>query len=169
MSPYSLNGMPSPGYQCPTSVYQPSPQQVYSLTQTGQQVLNAPLVLVGKLVKMNKCSFKSSLLFPLYDDSVQLVGCIATSLSTTKVFSHNLAWLHKTRSCSPSRFPSRSTPTGETSSREHVTSSSSPDGPSVCFTFSASNDSSIFPLVISSQLLDCHGAEEQQNWQPASQ
>uniref|UniRef100_A0A8C2X6F4 Forkhead box N4 n=1 Tax=Cyclopterus lumpus TaxID=8103 RepID=A0A8C2X6F4_CYCLU len=37
MSPYSMNGMPSPGYQCPTSVYQPTPQQVYSLTQTGQQ------------------------------------------------------------------------------------------------------------------------------------
>ncbi|XP_028313665.1 forkhead box protein N4 [Gouania willdenowi] len=37
MSPFSMNGMPSPGYQCPTSVYQPTPQQVYSLTQTGQQ------------------------------------------------------------------------------------------------------------------------------------
>lgn len=39
MSPFSMNGLPSPGYQCPTSVYQPTPQQVYSLTQTGQQVL----------------------------------------------------------------------------------------------------------------------------------
>lgn len=38
MSPFSMNGLPSPGYQCPTSVYQPTPQQVYSLTQTGQQV-----------------------------------------------------------------------------------------------------------------------------------
>ncbi|XP_037338009.2 forkhead box protein N4 [Pungitius pungitius] len=37
MSPFSMNGMPSPGYQCPTSVYQPTPQQVYTLTQTGQQ------------------------------------------------------------------------------------------------------------------------------------
>ncbi|KAM6944668.1 forkhead box protein N4 [Lycodopsis pacificus] len=37
MSPFSMNGMPSPGYQCPTSVYQTTPQQVYSLTQTGQQ------------------------------------------------------------------------------------------------------------------------------------
>nr|XP_020449970.1 forkhead box protein N4 isoform X2 [Monopterus albus] len=37
MSPFSMNGMPSPGYQCPTSAYQPTPQQVYSLTQTGQQ------------------------------------------------------------------------------------------------------------------------------------
>ncbi|TNN56676.1 Forkhead box protein N4 [Liparis tanakae] len=37
MSPYSLSGMPSPGYQCPASVYQPGPQQVYSLTPTGQQ------------------------------------------------------------------------------------------------------------------------------------
>ncbi|KAG7244036.1 hypothetical protein INR49_006197 [Caranx melampygus] len=37
MSPFSMNGLPSPGYQCPTSVYQPTPQQVYSLTQTGQQ------------------------------------------------------------------------------------------------------------------------------------
>uniref|UniRef100_A0A3Q2PFS1 Forkhead box N4 n=1 Tax=Fundulus heteroclitus TaxID=8078 RepID=A0A3Q2PFS1_FUNHE len=37
MSPFSMNGMPSPGYQCPTSVYQPASQQVYSLTQNGQQ------------------------------------------------------------------------------------------------------------------------------------
>ncbi|XP_068594717.1 forkhead box protein N4 [Brachionichthys hirsutus] len=37
MSPFSMNGLPSPGYQCPTSVYQPTPQQVYSLAQTGQQ------------------------------------------------------------------------------------------------------------------------------------
>lgn len=35
------------------------------------------------------------------------------SLSTTKVYSHNLAWLHKTRSCSPSLSPSQSTPTGD--------------------------------------------------------
>ncbi|KAF3850865.1 hypothetical protein F7725_012637 [Dissostichus mawsoni] len=27
MSPFSMNGMPSPGYQCPTSVYQSAPQQ----------------------------------------------------------------------------------------------------------------------------------------------
>lgn len=38
MSPFSMNGLPSPGYQCPTSVYQPTPQQVYPLTQPGQQV-----------------------------------------------------------------------------------------------------------------------------------
>ncbi|XP_061907237.1 forkhead box protein N4 [Entelurus aequoreus] len=37
ISPFSMNGMPSPGYQCPTSVYQPTSQQVYSLTQAGQQ------------------------------------------------------------------------------------------------------------------------------------
>ncbi|KAM9810839.1 forkhead box protein N4 [Neosynchiropus ocellatus] len=37
MSPFPMNGLPSPGYQCPTSVYQSAPQQVYSLTQTGQQ------------------------------------------------------------------------------------------------------------------------------------
>ncbi|XP_017269287.1 forkhead box protein N4 [Kryptolebias marmoratus] len=37
MSPFSMNGLPSPGYQCPTSVYQPTSQQVYSLTQNGQQ------------------------------------------------------------------------------------------------------------------------------------
>ncbi|TNM89570.1 forkhead box protein N4 [Takifugu flavidus] len=37
MSPFSMNGLPSPGYQCPTTVFQPTPQQVYSLTQTGQQ------------------------------------------------------------------------------------------------------------------------------------
>lgn len=40
MSPFSMNGLPSPGYQCPTSIYQPAPQQVYSLSQTGQQVRN---------------------------------------------------------------------------------------------------------------------------------
>ncbi|XP_037536976.1 forkhead box protein N4 [Nematolebias whitei] len=37
MSPFSMNGLPSPGYQCPTSVYQPTSQQVYSLAQSGQQ------------------------------------------------------------------------------------------------------------------------------------
>ncbi|XP_055018024.1 forkhead box protein N4 isoform X1 [Boleophthalmus pectinirostris] len=36
MSPFSMSGVPSPGYQCPTSVYQPT-QQVYSLAQNGQQ------------------------------------------------------------------------------------------------------------------------------------
>lgn len=44
MSPFSMNGLPSPGYQCPTSVYQPTSQQVYSLTQTGQQVLHSKLM-----------------------------------------------------------------------------------------------------------------------------
>ncbi|XP_004072451.1 forkhead box protein N4 [Oryzias latipes] len=43
MSPFSMNGLPSPGYQCPTSVYQATPQQVYSLTQTGQQCSTAGL------------------------------------------------------------------------------------------------------------------------------
>lgn len=38
MSPFSMNGLPSPGYQCPTTAFQPTPQQVYSLTQSGQQV-----------------------------------------------------------------------------------------------------------------------------------
>uniref|UniRef100_A0A3P8W6Q7 Forkhead box N4 n=1 Tax=Cynoglossus semilaevis TaxID=244447 RepID=A0A3P8W6Q7_CYNSE len=37
MSPFSMNGLPSPAYQCPSSVYQPTPQPVFSLTQTGQQ------------------------------------------------------------------------------------------------------------------------------------
>ncbi|XP_008333742.1 forkhead box protein N4 [Cynoglossus semilaevis] len=37
MSPYSMNGLPSPAYQCPSSVYQSTPQQVFSLTQTAQQ------------------------------------------------------------------------------------------------------------------------------------
>ncbi|XP_034025353.1 forkhead box protein N4 [Thalassophryne amazonica] len=36
-SPLGISGLPSPGYQCPTSVYQPAAQQLYSLTQTGQQ------------------------------------------------------------------------------------------------------------------------------------
>ncbi|XP_077457713.1 forkhead box protein N4 isoform X1 [Stigmatopora argus] len=37
MPPFSISGISSSGYQCPTSVYQSAPQQVYSLTQTGQQ------------------------------------------------------------------------------------------------------------------------------------
>lgn len=59
MSPFSINGLPSPGYQCPTTVFQPTPQQVYSLTQTGQQVqggqvmrLTAVLVFKGRNYKM---------------------------------------------------------------------------------------------------------------------
>lgn len=46
MSPFSMNGLPSPGYQCPTSVYQPTSQQVYSLSQTGQQVLYVKLMKI---------------------------------------------------------------------------------------------------------------------------
>lgn len=46
MSPFSMNGLPSPGYQCPTTVFQPTPQQVYSLTQTGQQVQEGPAMTV---------------------------------------------------------------------------------------------------------------------------
>ena len=58
---------------------------------------------------------KFLIIFLYFCYSVQLVGFIAMSLSTTKVFSHNLVWLHKTRSCSPSLSPSQSIPTGQTS------------------------------------------------------
>ncbi|KAK7934091.1 hypothetical protein WMY93_004987 [Mugilogobius chulae] len=37
MSPFSMSSVPSPGYQCPTSMYQPTQQQVFSLAQSGQQ------------------------------------------------------------------------------------------------------------------------------------
>uniref|UniRef100_A0A8C7DT77 Forkhead box N4 n=1 Tax=Oncorhynchus kisutch TaxID=8019 RepID=A0A8C7DT77_ONCKI len=37
MSPFSMNGQPSPGYQCPASAYQPTAQQVFTLTQASQQ------------------------------------------------------------------------------------------------------------------------------------
>lgn len=113
MSPFSMNGLPSPGYQCPTSVYQPTSQQVYSLSQTGQQVLYVKLmkILVFMVKKGNQIlSIHTSLSL-----SVQLVDSIAMSHSTTKVYSHNLAWLHKNRSCSRSLSPSQSTLTGQCS------------------------------------------------------
>ncbi|XP_023859115.1 forkhead box protein N4 isoform X1 [Salvelinus sp. IW2-2015] len=37
MSPFSMNGQPSPVYQCPASAYQPTAQQVFTLTQASQQ------------------------------------------------------------------------------------------------------------------------------------
>lgn len=37
MSPFSMSSVPSPGYQCATSVYQATPQPVYPLTQSAQQ------------------------------------------------------------------------------------------------------------------------------------
>ncbi|CAL8348028.1 unnamed protein product [Lota lota] len=43
MSPFSINGQPSPGYPCPASSYQPAPPQVYSLSQAGQQCSPAGL------------------------------------------------------------------------------------------------------------------------------
>lgn len=67
MSPFSVNGLPSPGYQCPTTVFQPTPQQVYSLTQTGQQVqegralsLTPILVFKGRNYRMCGNSRKNS-------------------------------------------------------------------------------------------------------------
>lgn len=56
------------------------------------------------------------IIFPLMIHySVQLVGFIAMSPSTTKVYSHNLAWPHKTRIYSPSLSPSQYIPTGQSS------------------------------------------------------
>ncbi|KAL0979710.1 hypothetical protein UPYG_G00188540 [Umbra pygmaea] len=43
MSPFSMNGQPSPGYQCPASVYQPTAQQVFTLTQASQQCSSSGL------------------------------------------------------------------------------------------------------------------------------
>lgn len=119
MSPFSMNGLPSPGYQCPTSVYQPTPQQVFSLTQTGQQVpsCNLSRIFCFLCLLFNWCylmkTVKHLRVFFFLFLSVQLVGITAMSLSTTKVFSHNLAWLRKSRSYSPSLSLSPSTPTGQ--------------------------------------------------------
>uniref|UniRef100_A0A8C6SH08 Forkhead box N4 n=1 Tax=Neogobius melanostomus TaxID=47308 RepID=A0A8C6SH08_9GOBI len=41
MSPFSMSSVPSPGYQCPTSVYQTTSQSVYPLTQSAQQQCSA--------------------------------------------------------------------------------------------------------------------------------
>lgn len=116
MSPFSMNGLPSPGYQCPTSVYQPTSQQVYSLSQTGQQVLYVKLmkilVFMVKKISHQVLSIHTSLSLCL---SVQLVDSIAMSHSTTKVYSHNLAWHNRNRSCSRSLSPSQSTLTGQCS------------------------------------------------------
>ncbi|MBN3304293.1 FOXN4 protein, partial [Amia calva] len=43
MTQYSLSGQPSPGFQSPPSVYQPPPQQVFTIAQTGQQCSPAGL------------------------------------------------------------------------------------------------------------------------------
>ncbi|XP_006640273.1 forkhead box protein N4 [Lepisosteus oculatus] len=40
---YSISGQPSPGFQSPPSVYQPSAQQVFSIAQAGQQCSPAGL------------------------------------------------------------------------------------------------------------------------------
>uniref|UniRef100_A0A8C6Q9S5 Forkhead box N4 n=1 Tax=Nothobranchius furzeri TaxID=105023 RepID=A0A8C6Q9S5_NOTFU len=59
MSPFSMNGLPSPGYQCPTSVYQPSSQQVYSLTQNGQQVTQIKIFFLHNLVWLHRIRSRS--------------------------------------------------------------------------------------------------------------
>lgn len=64
MSPFSMNGLPSPGYQCPTSVYQPTSQQVYSLSQTGQQVLYIKLMKI-LVFMVKKKVIRSSVFTPL--------------------------------------------------------------------------------------------------------
>lgn len=64
MSPFSMNGLPSPGYQCPTSVYQPTSQQVYSLSQTGQQVLYVKLMKI-LVFMVKKKVIRSSVFTPL--------------------------------------------------------------------------------------------------------
>ncbi|KAM6965727.1 forkhead box protein N4 [Aplochiton taeniatus] len=43
MSPYSMSGQPSSGFQCPSSTYQPTIQHVFSLAQTEQQCSSAGL------------------------------------------------------------------------------------------------------------------------------
>lgn len=62
-----MSGLPSPGYQCPTSVYQPTPQQVYSLTQTGQQVTEFKLIknLINRETKNDKVPHHFLLLYLL--------------------------------------------------------------------------------------------------------
>lgn len=67
MSPFSINGLPSPGFQCPTTAFQPTPQQVYSLTQTGQQVQEG-------------CVMRLTLILVLKSSNYQLFGNARKSL-----------------------------------------------------------------------------------------
>ncbi|XP_045082749.1 forkhead box protein N4-like isoform X2 [Coregonus clupeaformis] len=66
MSPFSMNGQPSPGYQCPASVYQPTPQQVFTLTQTSQQC--TPAGLYSNVSFNNQSLFTQPCLAPQNQD-----------------------------------------------------------------------------------------------------
>ncbi|XP_023834499.1 forkhead box protein N4-like [Salvelinus sp. IW2-2015] len=66
MSPFSMNGQPSPGHQCPASVYQPTPQQVFTLTQTSQQC--TPAGLYGNVSFNNQSLFTQPRLAPQNQD-----------------------------------------------------------------------------------------------------
>uniref|UniRef100_A0A8C8JDG0 Fork-head domain-containing protein n=1 Tax=Oncorhynchus tshawytscha TaxID=74940 RepID=A0A8C8JDG0_ONCTS len=63
-SPLGIN--PSPGYQCPASVYQPTPQQVFTLTQTSQQC--TPAGLYGNVSFNNQSLFTQPRLAPQNQD-----------------------------------------------------------------------------------------------------
>lgn len=90
----------------------------YSLIYTW--IFYCCLLLIASIDLFSECVLlKTMEFFSCCSHSVQLVGCIATSLSTTKVYSHNLVWLHKIRSFSPSLSPSQFIPTGQTSFKQY--------------------------------------------------
>lgn len=73
-------------------------------------------ILAQNIHDKNNIMVKGYIIFSShYSYSVQLVGFIAMSPSTTKVYSHNLAWPHRTRIYSPSLSPSQYIPTGQSS------------------------------------------------------
>lgn len=74
MSPFSINGLPSPGYQCPTTVFQPTPQQVYSLTQTGQQVQE------GRAMSLTAILVFKSRNYTLFENSRKNSFCMCVRL-----------------------------------------------------------------------------------------
>lgn len=66
MSPFSMNGQASPGFPCPTSVYQPPPQPVFSLSQAGQQC--SPAGLYSNVSFNNQSLFTQPRLAPQNQD-----------------------------------------------------------------------------------------------------
>ncbi|KAG9339560.1 hypothetical protein JZ751_023451, partial [Albula glossodonta] len=69
MTPYSLNGQPSPGFQSHPSVFQPNPQQVFTLAQTGQQC--SPAGLYSNTSYSNQSPFTQPRLAPHSNQDLQ--------------------------------------------------------------------------------------------------
>ncbi|KAJ8379365.1 hypothetical protein SKAU_G00001430 [Synaphobranchus kaupii] len=69
MMPYTLNGQPSPGFQSHPSVYQPPPQQVFTLAQAGQQC--SPAGLYSSASYSNQGPFNQPRLAPHSNQDLQ--------------------------------------------------------------------------------------------------